>query len=105
MNSNDLNKHIIIEKETTTVNSLGTPVETYSFLKESYAGVWLKSGNTQYSDGALPFSTVEFIVRYDERIDYKCRIYYEGQYYKIKHIYVQGRKDWQRVQAIVWESD
>jgi len=105
MNANDLNKFIIIEKEVTTTNSLGTPIETYSFLKESYAGVWLKGGSTQYTDGAIPFTNIEFVIRYDERVDYKCRVKYEGQYYKIKHIYVQGRKDWMRLQAIVWEKE
>lgn len=105
MNTNTLNKHIIIEKEETSKNALGTPTEAYHFLKESYAGVWLKSGNTEYGEeGALPFSSVEFIIRYDNRVNYKCRIKYEGQYYKLNHIYVVGREDWMRIQAIVWEE-
>jgi len=106
MYTSTLDKSITIDKETTSTNTLGTPVETYYFLKETYAGVWLKSGSTDYStDGALPYSYVEFIIRYDERVNYKCRIQYENQYYRINHIYVVGRKDWMRIQAVVWEDE
>jgi len=105
MYTSTLNKHIIIEKETTSKNALGTPTEEYAFLKEAYAGVWLKSGSTDYSgEGAIPYSYVEFIIRYDDRVNYKCRIEYENQYYKINHIYVVGRQDWMRIQAVVWED-
>jgi SPP1 family predicted phage head-tail adaptor len=105
MNTNDLNKSIVVEKETTSINANGTPIETYQFLKESYAGMTLRSGETQYSDmGALPFNNVEFLIRYDERINYKCRFKYEGQYYRIKHIQVLGRQDWMLIRAIVWEE-
>jgi len=105
MKTSTLNKNIIIEKEGTTKNAVGTPIETYAFLKESYAGVWLRAGATEYTDGALPYSNVEFIIRYDERVNYKCRILYENQYYKINHIYVVNRKDWMRIQAVVWENE
>jgi head-tail adaptor len=106
MYTSTLNKSIIIDKETTSKNSLRTPKETYSFLKEAYAGVWLKSGSTDYTqDGALPYTYVEFIIRYDERVDYKCRITYENQYYRINHIYVVGRKDWMRIQGVVFENE
>jgi len=106
MNTNLLNKNIIIEKETTSVNEVGTPVETYSFLKESYAGMTLRSGTTQYTgDGALPYNNIEFLLRYDHRITYKCRFKYDDQYYKIKHIHVVGREDWMQIQCIVWEAD
>lgn len=105
MYTSKLDKHITIEKETTTKNALGTPTESYSFLKETWAGVWLKAGNTEFTDGALPYSNVEFIIRYDENVNYKCRIQYENQYYRINHIYVKGRNDWMRIQARVWEEN
>ena len=101
-----LNKSVIIEKSTETTNAVGTPVENFSFLKESYAGMTLRDGNTAYTDtGELAFNNVEFLLRYDSRINYSCRLKYENQYYKIKHIQVVGRKDWMQVRAIVWEEE
>jgi len=106
MLASTLNKRIYIEKEVTTTNAVGTPVETYSYLKETWASMRLLIGNTQFSqDGELPFSSTEFIVRYDDRIDYKCRIKYDGQYYRINHIHEQGRKDFYRILALVWEEN
>ena len=96
----------MVEKEVTTKNAAGTPIESYNFLKESYAGITLRSGDTSFTaEGALPFNNVEFLLRYDSRINYKCRFSYENQYYKIKHIQVMGRKDWMLVKAIVWENN
>ena len=100
-----LDKRIIIEKETTTKNAVGTPTETYVFHKDTYANVKDLVGNTNYTtEGALPFSVTDFVIRYDDTINYKCRIQYEDQYYLIKHISYEGRKHWIRMKAIVWEE-
>ena len=101
-----LDTAIIIEKETTSTNDVGTPTETYEFLKETYAATRLMAGNTDYDElGRLPFSAIEFTVRYDSRINYKCRILYEDEYYAIKHVYVPGRKDWMKLVTIVFEDE
>ena len=106
MIASGFNRSIVFEKEDTTTNSVGTPIEGYQFLKESWANVRLLTGATQYTeDAGLPFSDIEFIVRYDEEIDYSCRIYYDNQYYKIKHIHTQGRKDYTQIRATVWENE
>jgi len=106
MDASFLNKRITIYKETTSTNSVGTPTETYSFLKKSWAGMRLLTGNTEYSqDGELPFTSVEFTVRYDPLINYKCKITYDSQDYKIKHIHPLGRKDFYRIIAIVWDEE
>ena len=101
-----LNKNIIFEKETNTVNSVGTPVESWEFFKESYASVRQIAGTTEFSEmGALPYTNVEFMIRFDDRVGYHFRVLYNDEYYKIKHITVDGRKDWQRLQCIVWEDE
>lgn len=100
-----LNKNIVIEKEVTKVNELGTSTEEYSFLKETKAHMLVKTGGTQYSDSvAQAFTYVDFTIRYDKRVNYKCRILYEGQFYKINHIMEIDRKRFQRIRAVVWEQ-
>ena len=100
------NRFITFEKEITTTNAVGTPIETYIFLKESWANFRLLSGNTQYTEeAALPNSSVEFTVRYDPEINYACRIKYDNQYYKIKHIFSDGRRDYTKIRAIVFEEE
>lgn len=106
MISSGFNKSITIEKEVTSTNALGTPTETYSFLKETWANMRVLGGNTQYTENSgLPFTDIEFTLRYDPRINYDCRILCDGNYYKIKHLMVEGRKDYIRLRTIVWDEE
>lgn len=99
-----LSNLIVIEKETTTKNAVGTPKETYEFYRECWADKVPKSGTTQYdTTGSLPFSTDDFIIRFDKEVNYKCRIIYNNNYYKIEHIDYIGRKQWMKLQLIVWD--
>jgi len=101
-----LSRLITIEKEITTNNAVGTPTEAYSFWKQCYANMSAKTGATEYSgEGALPFTRVEFTMRYDPTIDYKCRIKYENQYYEIGHIETMGRNHWIKIRCVVWEGE
>ena len=101
-----LNKLITIEKENTTVNAVGTPTEVYLLLRKVWANVYIKSGATEFNmEGAVPFTMVEFTIRYDPQIDYKCRILYENQYYHIAHIETIERKHWLKIRATVWENE
>ena len=98
-----LNRHITIEQETTGKNSVGTPVETYTLLKKCYATIKYNSGGTPYNEGAQPYSDVDFSIRYDSAINYKCRILYSGEYFKIIAIELIGRKDGIRLKTIRWD--
>jgi len=99
-----LNKQIVIEKEVTTTNSKGTPKETYEFFKEAWAQKVQNNAVTQYNElGQIPFSTDDFIIRFDEEINYKCRVIYNNNYYKIEGIDYIGRRHWMKLKCIVWE--
>lgn len=101
-----LNKIIEIEKETTSVNEVGTPSESYEWMKNTYADVRVRTGATEYSEhGALPFTRVDFTIRYDSDVNYKCRIRYDNQYYSIDHIESIGRNQWMKIRTLVWESE
>ena len=104
-NVNDLNRQIVFEKEKTSKNAYGTPVEGYSFLKTAFANIRVLSRGSEYNEeGTLPFTRVEFVVRYDPMIDYKCRIQYENQYYEIGHIETMNRKQFLKIRSVVWEN-
>jgi len=100
-----LNRKIIIERESTSTNSVGTPIETYVTYKNKYANVYVSGGSTEFTEsGALPNTNIDFTIRYDEDINYKCRIKYNNQYYKILHIEEMGRKLAQKIRTIVFEE-
>jgi len=101
-----LNRRITIEKETSAKNDLGTPVETFAVLKNTWATVTYQGGSTRYeTEGEIAYSDAVFTIRYDERVDYNCRILYKSQYYKITHIEIIGRDEGMRLKTIVFEAD
>ncbi len=100
-----LNRKIIIERSTIAKDVVGTPVETYVKFKEKWANVYISGGSTNFeSMGALANTAIDFTIRYDNDIDYSCRIKYDGQYYKILHIEQIGRKEGLKIRTIVWED-
>lgn len=106
MRSYRLNKRILLQKETTANNSLGTPVETYTDFKNKWATVTYQGGNTATNEyGEIANTNTEFTIRYDPQVNYKCRIYYQGQYYKILHIEVIGISEGQRLRCIKFEDE
>ena len=106
MNTSAFNRNIIFEKKTTTTNAIGTPIENWVFMKESWANFRLLSGQMQITENAgLPTSDVEFVVRYDPTIDYNCQIKMEGHTYQIQHIFTENRKDYTRIRCNVYNED
>jgi SPP1 family predicted phage head-tail adaptor len=103
MQSAILNRLIRIDIESTSVNSVGTPEETYTLLKECFATIKYNTGATQYNEGAQAYSDIDFSIRWDSRINYKCRITYENVNYKILAIEYIGRKDGIRLKCIKFE--
>ena len=104
MITSDFRKLITIERESTAKNRVGTQTETYTFLKQKYADLYVAGGTSQYGqEGTLPFSADIFVIRYDADVDYKCRIIYNNNYYKIEHIEEVGRKQFMRIKTVVWE--
>jgi len=104
MITSDFRKLITIERESSTKNRVGTMKPDYVFLKQKYADLYVAGGTSQYGqEGTLPFSTDIFVIRYDADVDYKCRIIYNNNYYKIEHIEEVGRKQFMRIKTVVWE--
>lgn len=93
-----LDRKIVFERETTSRNAIGTPEETYAFLKGKYATVSYSTGRT-YGDSFAERTSTDavFTIRYDQDVNYKCRILYNGSYYVIRHIETLGRKESMRI--------
>ncbi len=100
-----MDKYIKLEVETTTINGVGTSKETYALLRYVYASVKYPKGGTQFEEAAHPFTDTYFSVRWMLDINYKCRIFFEDEYYKILHIERIGRKDGLRLKCILWDSE
>lgn len=95
-----LDTEISFEKETTTSNDIGTPVETYVFLKKKWSTVTYTGGRTigeEHADRTI--TDTVFTIRYDEDVNYKCRILYNNCTYFIKHIEIIGRKVGMRIKT------
>lgn len=104
-----LDKWIRLEIQTdpaNTKNNLGTPKVTYEFLKDTKAGVQFVGGTSQKDDkGENAVIDAIFTIRYDERVNYKCRVYYLGQYYSIQYIEPIGRKEGIRLKTIMFVNE
>lgn len=99
-------RHITIQQKTTTRNAVGTPKDTWVFLKEKFAHVSYGRGATaadEYGERASTDAT--FTIRWDPAIDYSCRILFEGKRYRIRHIEYVGRQERMRLQTLMIESD
>lgn len=106
MDAYRLNRLITIEKAVVSQNDQGTPVETYSVLKTTYATVTYQSGGTTSDEyGEQSYTDAIFSIRYDPRINYKCRVLFNGSYYKILHVELIGRKNGLRLRTIMYDNE
>lgn len=87
-------------------NEIGTPKATYEFLKDTKAGVQFTGGTSQKDDkGENAVIDAIFTIRHDDRINYKCRIYYLGQYYLIQYIEPIGRSEGLRLKTVMFVNE
>ena len=97
---------IYFEKYVNTEEVGYAETKEWVFIKESWADVIVKSGGMDYGEyGNTSFTNVEFVIRYDDAIDYDCRIKYSGQIYSIQHIEPIDRKHWMKIRSQAWTDD
>jgi head-tail adaptor len=97
---------VVFQKYTNTEEVGYAESKSWIFLKESWADVVVRSGGTEYGEyGNTPWTSVEFIIRYDPSIDYSCRIRYAGQLYGIAHIEPLDRKHFMKIRSTSWKDD
>lgn len=102
MLSAELNRWITIEKSTRTKDAtIGNPRDTYAALYSTWAGVSYGAGSFNKDNvGSNVLVDAAFTIRYDPLVNYKCRILYNDQYYKIDHIEIIGRDEGMRIKTI-----
>lgn len=102
----DLNRWIKIQKATRSKGATGVPTETWSDLFETWAGVSYGGGSPN-SDNAGSNVRVDaiFTIRYEPLVNYRCRIFYELQYYTIDHIEIIGRNEGMRIKCIMFTDE
>ena len=101
-----LNKRILLEQYTSTKNAMGTPDQSWSTYRYTWAGVVYKGGNTEFDEiGNLAYTNTEFTIRYNADINYDFRIKYGNQYYKILHIEIIGNNEGLRLVTIKFEDE
>lgn len=107
MLSAELNRWIIIEKATRTKgSSIGNPKDTYAPFYETWAGVSYGGGSFNKDNaGSNVRIDATFTIRYDEDVNYKCRILYENQYYSFDMIEIIGRNEAQRIRTIRYTEE
>lgn len=105
MLSGPLNNRVQVWKHTVSENEVGTPVETYLFLKEVWANISKKRGSTQFMDGSLPTAYYEITMRWDRSLGYDCRIKHGLNTYVIDDIQMIGRREGLVLQCVVWNEN
>lgn len=100
-----LNRKITIEKSIAGKDSVGAPTSEYSLLTDVWANMFVRSVDSRLmTEGTLPISTVEWNVRYRSDVDIKCRIKFEGDYYKILSVEKVGRKESLKITTVLFNE-
>ena len=106
MDASLLRTLIEIWKETTAINAVGTPKETYTLYKNTYANKKFISGNKAFETmGTNVESRYVFTIRWDSNVNYKCRIKLNDSFYTIDHINMVGRNDWLTLECSLYEKE
>lgn len=100
-------RQVVIEKNQKNINSVGTTTFEWNFLKEKFAGVDYRGGGMISSTfyGERVSTNCTFTIRYDEDVDYSCRIIYNNSIYQIEHIEIVGRKEAMVINTKMMEID
>jgi SPP1 family predicted phage head-tail adaptor len=97
---------IIIEKRTKGKNALGTPVSSWVVLKNKFCHVSYKGGNTgTLAEGERVRTDITFTIRHDPAVNYDCRVIFEGDIYRIRHIERQGRQEKMKLACVMFEQE
>lgn len=101
-----LDKSIEFEIKTETKGSFGSRTPDWVFYKRFKASVTINVANS-YSEntGEIVNYVTTFIIRYDKNINYKHRIKYNDNYYKIRAITELGRKEGLVIKADLIENN
>lgn len=94
MRSERLDRRIVIEQQSETIDGFGQRVKTWSTLTTCWASVKLNIGREAVaSQNIVTERTVDFKIRYRTDLNLNMRIIYDSNYYNIEDINELGRED------------
>ena len=100
MLANKFDRKIGIERKVKSVNTVGTPTTTYEHYKTRWANVDYRGGDTSDKGTHLrSYTDCTFTIRWDNYVDYDCRIMFNNSIYEIQHIEVIGRNEGMRIKT------
>lgn len=93
MNIGRLDRKILIQKRTDTVNDFAEPIFTWSTFHECFSNVQSAGGNEAFEADAITANNrKKFKIRFFDGINESMRILYDGNYYQILQIQELGRE-------------
>ena len=105
MITSTLNRYITIEQSTTTKDAVGAPTTNYELVSCVWASMFIRSVDSRFmTEGTLPVSTTEWMIRYRDDVDIKCRIVYDGNIYKILSVEQVGRKEALKITSMLFNE-
>lgn len=94
MRSEKLDRRIVIQSFSSSRDSYGQPVRTWSTFATVWAGVKLNVGKEIFaSKDKVKERVVDFKIRYRTDITNEMRILYNSNYYEIEDVVELGRED------------
>ena len=92
MKLGNLDRYIVIESYTEAADSYGEKVKTWSTYHSTFANMNITSGTEQVSADELTGKlNVDWTIRYKSGINEKMKISYDGEYYQITAVLMEGR--------------
>jgi len=103
-----LNKKILIQKGADTTSAVLSPDIEFTDYMETWANVYVRSGETRFNESEELWFTTEFTIRYTNKsklITNKYRIKYNDQKYQIIEIIETEPKHTIKIIATHWYGE
>ena len=104
MNIGRLDRYIILQSVSTSVDAYGQPVESFSTLASVWAKIEYKSEVEKFENEQLrAVSSIDFTIRYRTDITEQMRISYDSNIYQIIGISEIGRGEGLKLKTNLYE--
>ena len=106
MRSEKLDKRIVIEKLTISIDGYGQRTRVWTVLASCWANVKLNIGNEMVSSkSTVTYRVIDVKIRYRTDLNYNMRIIYNNEYYNIDDLIELGREDGIMIKASrLWQT-
>lgn len=101
-----LDRQIVIQKFTTSTNTYGEEVKTWSTHSTVWAALkYLSGGEAEESGQIIATNKVIFVIRHDSAVIPSYRISYNSKTYEIESVIQIGREHWMELYCKVKDNE